>query len=318
MDKIDISVVIPVKDGQRYLDAVLKGVFNQEIDAKFEVIIIDSGSTDRTLEIVRRYPVKLYQIKAAEFNHGLTRNFGISKSQGKFIILMTADAIPGNKYWMGKLVNSLEVDGSVAGAYSRQLPHPGAHPLTKARVSRFFTADKLRRESKIERIEEYNKLSPKEKHRFCSFDNVSSCIRKEVWERIPFSKTDFAEDLQWSKKVLEAGYKIVYQPESVVYHSHDFSISGWYNKNRINYNLLFSLFGLNNISNLYQLLVFFLISVFKDTRSFLRYNRHFKTILTNSYLLPLFSFAGVLGQYAGIKDCRRTIRPPYENTPDSS
>ncbi len=305
MNDIDVSVVIPVKNGQRYLDRALKAVFSQEIDGKFEVIIIDSGSTDKTLDIIMQYPVRLFQIKESEFNHGLTRNFGISKSQGKCIILMTADAIPYDNHWMMKLIAHLERDQSVAGAYSRQVPHKDSHPLTQIRTDRFFTSNKTKIESRIDKIEDYNRLSPQEKHRLCNFDNVSSCIRRQVWEKIPFPRTDFAEDLEWSQSVLRQGYKIIYEPDSMVYHSHNFSILGWYKKNHINSNKLAGLFGLNNINNIYRLLALFFIYTFRDFYYLCKHKKQIKIILSTIHLIPIFSFAGLLGQYKGIRDSNR-------------
>jgi rhamnosyltransferase len=306
MNSIDVSVIIPVKNGQRYLDSVLKAVFSQEINAKFEVIIVDSGSTDKTLDIITQYPVRYYQIRETEFNHGVTRNFAISKSQGKYIILMTADAIPYNNRWMERLVSNLERDQSAAGVYSRQIPHIESHPLTQIRVNRLFTSNKKRRESQIDKIADYENLSPREKHMLCNFDNVSSCIRKDVWGEIPFPKTDFAEDLEWSKSVLGAGYKIIYEPDSIVYHSHDFSIFDWYKKNRINFNKLSALFGLNTINNVYRLLAFFFIYTLRDIYFLYKDKRRFTTILSNIHLIPLYSFFGTLGQYIGIKDAFRS------------
>lgn len=302
MNDIDISVVIPVKNGQRYLDSVLKAIFSQEINARFEVIIIDSGSTDITLDIIRQYPIRLYQIPEKEFNHGLTRNLGISKAYGKYIVLLTQDAIPYNNYWMKNLIDNLKRDQHVAGVYSMQTSHRDAHPLTQIRVNRFFTADKIRRESWIDKIQDYNKLSPNEKHRLCNFDNVSSCIRKAVWEEIPFPKADFGEEIEWSKNVLEKGYKIVYEPDSIVYHSHDLSIFDWYKRNLINFNKLSTLFGVNTINNLYRLLVSFFIYTFRDIYLLCKDKRRLKLILSNIHLIPLYSFFGLLGQYNGIKN----------------
>ncbi len=302
MSKIDISVVIPVKNGQKYLDEVLKAVFSQEINAEFEVIIIDSGSKDKTLDIIRKYPVRLYQIDEKEFNHGLTRNLGISKALGEYIVLMTSDAIPYNNYWMRGLVNSLKEDEDIAGVYSRQLPHKDSLVMSQIRVKKIFTFDKERRESRIVKSEEYEKLSAKEKHRFCNFDNVSSCIRKSIWEKVPFPKTDFAEDLEWAKKVLAAGKKIVYEPNSIVYHSHDFSVSEWYHKNRINSGKIYALFGVNAAGSFYKAAVTFFTQVFKDTYFLFRDTRQIGVIIPNMFLIPLFSLAGVLGQYRGIQD----------------
>jgi rhamnosyltransferase len=280
----------------------LKALFVQEIDAEFEVVIVDSGSCDGTLDIIRSYPVKLYQIKPEEFNHGLTRNFGISLSEGRYIILMTQDAIPYDRSWMKNLVGHLQGNNDIAGVYSRQIPHKDSSYLSRMRVGRFFTSSEVKKEAKIEDIDSYNKLSPAEKHRLCSFDDVSSCLRRQVWEKIPFSKTDFAEDIEWAEHVLKAGYRIIYEPDSVVYHSHDFSVIGWYKRNRINSNKLSSLFGLHTINNLFQLIAAFFLYTFRD--SILLYKIGIKAYLSNICFVPLYAFSGALGQYMGSKEHR--------------
>lgn len=308
MNNIDISVVVPVKNGQRYLDSLLQAVFSQEINAKFEVIIVDSGSTDETLDIIRRYPVSLCEIRGAEFNHGLTRNLGISKAQGKYIVLMTQDAVPYDKQWMKKLADNFGNDERLAGVYSRHLPHMDSCALTRMIARKFFTSETGRRENRISGIKDYNRLTPQEKHRFCNFDNVSSCIRKSIWEKIPFPETDFAEDLEWSKKVLEAGYSIVYEPDSVVYHSHDFSISDWYNRNMVNSKKLYALFGINNIDNLFKILLFYFFYTTRDICSLLRNEKQFMEILPAVCLVPFFSVSGIFGQYKGVKEYK------HENT----
>jgi len=302
MNNIKISVVIPVKNGERYLDSSLKAVFSQNINAEFEVIVIDSGSKDRSLDIMNRYPVSIYQIEEKDFNHALTRNLGISKAQGKYVVLMTQDAIPRNKRWMRELIDNLERDGQIAGVYSRQLPCKDSSSLARIRVNRFFSSQRKRRESQVNNIEDFKNLSPREKHTLCNFDNVSSCIRKSVWEAFPFSETEFGEDIEWAKRVLEAGYKIAYEPDSMVYHSHDFSILGWYKRNRINYSKLRTLFGINGIDNIYKLLIYFPAYSIRDFYHLCKHGARLKAILLNILIVPFYSFAEILGQYKGIRD----------------
>lgn len=297
MGKADISVVIPVKNGQRYLDSALKSVFLQKINAKFEVIIVDSGSQDKTIAIAKNYPVDIYRIEERDFNHGLTRNYGISKTQGEYVILMTADAVPYSDTWMESLVTNLARDERIAGAYSRQVPHRDSSVLTQIRVNRFFTSFGERRESQIADVGAYDKLTPKNKHRFCNFDNVSSCIRKSVWREFPFPKTDFAEDLEWSKSVLEAGYKIVYEPDSIVCHSHDYSPRDWYRKNMLNYRKLYSLFGASDMHHPCALLRNFMFYTIRDGYFLCKERHSIRAILSSIYLIPAYSFSAALAQY---------------------
>ncbi|MFA5388684.1 MAG: glycosyltransferase [Candidatus Omnitrophota bacterium] len=305
MGNIDVSVVIPVKNGERYLDSALKAVFSQKTNFRFEVIIVDSGSTDRTGDIIKKYPaVKLHKVNERDFNHGLTRNFGISNAGGRYVILMTQDAVPCGKNWMDALIGDIERDSCVAGVYSRQIPHPGAKAFGRLKTSMFFASGEEKRISHIDNLERYNGLPPQEKRRFCSFDNVSSCIRKSVWEAFKFSNSDFGEDIEWAKRVLEAGYKIVYEPDSAVYHSHDYSIAEWYKRNREDCGKLYSLFGLNEVSTGYKVLPFIFIYMFLDFCGLVRlykYTKDIKTVLSVVPLIPVYAFAGAFGRYMGTR-----------------
>lgn len=300
MDAASVSVVIPVRNGERYLAKVLEAVFAQKTQGPFEVVVVDSGSTDGTLDIAGRFPVRLLRIAGSDFNHGITRNYAIARTTGSFVALLTADAVPVGNDWLEKLVRHLREDSSVAGVYSRQRPQPEASCLVQARVERFFTADTLRRVSSMDSPYYFQGLSPLEKHRFCNFDNVSSCIRKEVWQKIPFVKTDFGEDLEWSLAALREGYKIVYEPESVVYHSHDFSALEWYRRNRITFRLRARLFGKERMSAAGMLALFIGYTI-RDLCSCCRRDTNPFSWLVYVFLVPLYSFCQALGQYAGTK-----------------
>lgn len=94
-------------------------IFRQDIDKQYEVIIIDSGSQDSTLEIARRYPVKILEISANEFSHGRTRNQGARVANGGIVVFLNADATPTNEYWLKSIVDNFKNDERIAGVYSR-------------------------------------------------------------------------------------------------------------------------------------------------------------------------------------------------------
>lgn len=112
----------------------------QELDRSFETVIIDSGSSDGTVEFLRsKRDVRLIRIPNTEFNHGLTRNRGIEESRGEIVVLATQDARPVGLRWMQRLADCYD-DPEVAGAYSRQLPRPEANPFTRDRLLNWATA----------------------------------------------------------------------------------------------------------------------------------------------------------------------------------
>ena len=86
---MDVTIVIPAKNGGELFDKVLAKVFEQETKYEYEVICVDSGSTDSTLDIIKKYPCKLYEIAPSEFGHGKTRNYGAGKGTGEFIVFLT-------------------------------------------------------------------------------------------------------------------------------------------------------------------------------------------------------------------------------------
>jgi rhamnosyltransferase len=216
---VKVSIIILVKNGGAYLEEVLGRVFSQNSEDEFEVLAIDSGSTDNSKEILARFPVRVREIPPAIFNHGETRNLGASLSRGAYLVYLTQDAIPGNETWLKRLVEPLEEDPLVAGAFSSHRPRKDCPLMEKRQLLQTeLTSGKTRRIN----VATGNPAYEKSPYPFIWFSNTSSCIRREVWERLPFRRLDFAEDQEWAKRVLESGYKTVYVPDSIVIHSHHY------------------------------------------------------------------------------------------------
>lgn len=214
--KVLVSIVIPVKNGDYWLTDTLKGLFNQKISGIFEVIVIDSGSTDSSLDIIKQFPVRLIQIDAAFFNHGLTRNRGVKEAKGEFVVMTVQDAKPIDEKWLQHLLNGFDEVG-VAGVCGQQIvpwekdknPVAWSRPQSEPQLVKYkFTPD------------EFNQLHATEKRVVCGWDNVSAIYRKKVLEEIPFGEVMFAEDCLWAREAILKGYSIVYNPNARVYHYH--------------------------------------------------------------------------------------------------
>src|SRR3972149_9243519 len=104
----EASIVIPTYNGGEDFKECLRMVFEQKVNFPFEVIVIDSGSTDGTLDFLTGYPIRLKQISAKGFNHGLTRNMGMELARGGYVVLMTQDAIPADGYWLGNIIENCQ------------------------------------------------------------------------------------------------------------------------------------------------------------------------------------------------------------------
>jgi len=241
-----VSLFVPTWNAGSEFPEIFRRMKTQELDRPYEILIIDSGSSDGTVEFLEEQGIRLIRIPNHEFNHGLTRNRGIEEARGEIVVLATQDAWPCDEHWMQRLVDCYE-DHEVAGAYSRQLPRPDANPFIKDRLSSWAAAKEEPRVQCIESLESFEALAPLEKLGQVAFDNVSSSVRRSVAMEIPFRQRQFGEDLDWGHRAILAGHKIVFEPRSKVIHSHNNSI--WYEFKRVylDHQNLNRLFGVQTI-----------------------------------------------------------------------
>jgi rhamnosyltransferase len=225
---------------------ILRSMQNQKLDRSFEILVIDSGSTDGTEAFLRRESVRLIEIPNSEFNHGLTRNRGIFEAAGEIVVLAAQDARPADNQWMQRLIDCF-ADPQVAGVYSRQIPQADANPFIRYRLQRWGATSAAPRVQSVANEADFNALLPFEKLARAAFDNVSSSVRRRIALEIPFRERRFGEDIDWAHRALLAGYKIVYQPHSSVIHSHNRSI--WYEFKRVylDHQNLHRLFGVHTV-----------------------------------------------------------------------
>jgi rhamnosyltransferase len=211
---IECSISILTKNEELNIGACLTAVFSQKFDGKFDVLIVDSGSTDATLEIARRFPIRIEQILPEEFHHARTRNFAAALGKGAIIVNLSGDAIPASETWLQELLANFN-DPSVGAVYGRQFPKPAST------MERHDTFDAIYGEERIVKDPAHqNGIG----FRFYHFSDVNSALRRSMWESIPYPE-DFKtfEDLAIAKRILDAGWKIVYEPKAPVFHSHHYT-----------------------------------------------------------------------------------------------
>jgi len=197
------SIIIRTDNEEQKIGQCLHSVFNQKVDQPFEVIIVDSESNDQTLAIASKFPVKVIKITKKEFSYGWALNFGFEQAAGQYLVSLSAHAIIESDDWLTRLISHFK-DQSVAGVYSKEIPLSDCNPLTKRQL-----------------IAHHRKIL-KTRSKYSSFSNAGSMMLKSVWEKFKFSEDLIAsEDYEWAKRVEQAGYQIIYEPEAIIKHSHN-------------------------------------------------------------------------------------------------
>lgn len=211
-----VSIVIPVKNGGEDLRRCLDGIARQRLDEDVEIVVVDSGSVDDSADTARAFGARVHQIAPEEFNHGATRNLGVSLAGGRFLVFTSQDAEPTDADWLSRLVAPLREDEGVAGVYGRQVAHGQAKP-----PERFFLEFLYGPDPKVQRASSRDELSMQT----TLFSNANSVIRRDVLERFPFVEDIImSEDQEWSRRVLLEGYAICYEPSAAVRHSHPYTV----------------------------------------------------------------------------------------------
>lgn len=306
----EVSVLLLTRNGMATLPGVLDALESQESSLSFETVAVDSGSTDGTVELLQRRVTTLVRIPPESFNHGLTRNLGIEHCRGEFVVLLVQDAEPQSAGWLSALVQPLLDDPRLAGTFGRQVPRSDASAVTRHYLSQWIAAGPVARVSRVATPEGFERLAPMDRFLSCVFDNVCSCIRRAVWERIPFRKTPIAEDLEWGRDVLLAGHALAYAPQAVVIHSHDRPASYELGRTYLVHQRLRSLFGLATIPDLPSLARAVATTIPVHVRCVAgaavhRRMRELPRALALAVALPL-------GQYLGIRSAdtqRELLRP---------
>ncbi len=196
------SVVIRAYNEERHIGRLLEGILHQTV--RPEIILVDSGSTDATVAIARRYPVRVVHIRPEEFTFGRALNVGIRHARGEFIVNASAHVYPVYPDWLERLLEPF-ADPQVAVTYGKQR---GA-ATTKFSEHQIFAAWFPDGETPVV-----------QDHPFCN--NANAAIRRALWEQHPYDETlPGLEDLAWAKWAMAQGYRVVYVPAAEIVHVHD-------------------------------------------------------------------------------------------------
>ena len=295
------TVFIPTWNGLPELSGVLAKLVVQRTPFPFEILVIDSGSTDGTLELLAEYPsIRVIRIPNSEFNHGTTRNRGVAEARGEIVALLTQDAEPVDDRWLARLVGNFS-DPRVAGVYCSQRPRPDCDPFARDRLKDWTAESGPPVVQGPVTPEAFESMTPWERYLVSRFDDVASCVRKSAMVEVPYARRQFGEDVEWGKRAVLAGWKIVNDPGSVVIHSHTSPVLYEFKRVYLDHQNLHELFGLHTLPRwtdvplcAVRYFLHLLPVVWRDDRDVA-----FKLWWTLK--LPLYAFTQNLAQWLGAK-----------------
>ena len=194
-------IIIRTKNEDRWIKYTIEKILGQTYK-KFTIVVVDNYSSDRTIEIVKKYKLKILKIR--KFLPGKAINLAAKKYRSKYVVCLSAHCIPYDKFWLNNLIKNLK-SKSIAAVYGKQVPMFNTNLSDYRDLKNIFGNDK--------RIQKKDSF----------FHNANSAIKSSLLIKYPFSETTSnIEDRIWAKKILsmKKNYKIIYEPKAAVYHHH--------------------------------------------------------------------------------------------------
>lgn len=237
---VKISIVVPIKNGMDTLPNLIRGISKQTLFEDLEVIAIDSASTDDSVAYLKTFDfVNVVSIDPKTFNHGATRNLGVTYAQGDYVVMTVQDATPTDEKWLTYMFNHFE-DKEVVAVCGQQIvrhhkdknPHQWFRPVSKPSVTTVQFEPNV-----------YQTLPALEQIKSCGWDDVNAMYRKDTLLSMPFQKVMYGEDKLWAKEALSLGYKLVHDKNSQVYHYHHDNSEYTYKRALISLLFTYKIFG---------------------------------------------------------------------------
>lgn len=226
------TVFIPTYNAQPYLAEILDALLVQEVPYTYEVLIIDSGSSDNTLEIIKVYQNKdtrihLHEIPNEEFGHGKTRNLAAKLAKGTYIVYLSHDAVPAHKHWLYEMLKPFEISPDIKGVTGKQIPRRLCVPMLKYEINGvfhnlgpdfgttiFYEDAFIADQATFDAVRFYSDVN-------------SATIRDFLLKKLPYRDVLYAEDQLFGEDLIKQGYKKAYAPRGNVIHSNDIRLKDY-------------------------------------------------------------------------------------------
>jgi glycosyltransferase involved in cell wall biosynthesis len=204
-----ISIIIPTFNGGEVFFRCLKEIGRQNYGGPVQLIVIDSGSIDGTVELAQKAGALVRRIHKRKFHHARTRNHALPLARFDQVVYMVQDVVPCADTWLAHLEKAL-MEHDVAAVYAEQIPRDDATPSAR------FESESIQygrgREPVIHSLESYESFQQMPydaAYRSIGLDNICAIYRKDLLVKTPFPEVDFAEDMAWALKNLLMGHKVL-------------------------------------------------------------------------------------------------------------
>lgn len=198
------SIIIRTLNEEKYLDEVLSAIEGQHTnDLDCEVILVDSGSVDNTLQIAASHGCKILHITRQEFSFGRSLNMGCAAAAGEFLVMISGHCVPTNEKWLMNLCQPL-IQDAASYSYGRQIGGPDSHYSESRIFTKYYPE-----QSRI----------PQEGF-YCN--NANSVIKRSVWTGYKFDEElTGLEDMELAQRLINDGENTAYVAEACIYHYHE-------------------------------------------------------------------------------------------------
>lgn len=197
-----ISIIIRTYNEEKHLEDLLTMILKQ-VNVSYEIVIVDSGSNDNTLDIAKKYGCKIIQINKKDFTFGYSLNKGIENASGEFCVFVSGHCIPVNTFWLYELIKPFGNE-KIGLVYGRQIGNEVTKISERMIFNKWFPSDS----TEIQKNPFNN--------------NANAAIRKSIWDVIKYNEiVTGLEDLVFAEEILKQGWLLSYNANSVVYHIHN-------------------------------------------------------------------------------------------------
>ncbi len=199
-----VTVIVRTFNVEWVIDQALAALMKQK-GVEIELMIVDSGSTDATLDMIAPYPHTLIEIEPGTYFPGKVLNRAVKEAKTELVVFINSDVVLLDQYAIFNLIKPLEESRTVA-SFGRQIVRPEADLWVRHDYERAFP-------------------TTEDKPDWMHFSLPIASMKRSAWEMQAFYTDAWgSEDTHWAVQIKNKGYKIAYVKDAIAMHSHNYTL----------------------------------------------------------------------------------------------